>query len=124
MVGQRTAKKASFEKRLRNLRNERGLTQSALGKKVGVTATCVWNWENGNTSPRPAALAKLAAALSTSVEYLTGSAGATADSAPNSLSASDQSQQLANLVQKAREDIAAASGLSVGQVRVVLDYSG
>ena len=48
----------SFANRLGTLRSERGLSKSGLARAVHVSTTCVWNWEEGNTFPRPEALAK------------------------------------------------------------------
>lgn len=33
---------------LREYRKERGLTQAALGKELGVTGQTVWRWETGS----------------------------------------------------------------------------
>ena len=61
--------------RIKTLREGLGLSQAELGAAVGVSQTCVWNWEGGYTKPRPKSLGALAAALKVSVEHLeTGSA--------------------------------------------------
>jgi transcriptional regulator with XRE-family HTH domain len=54
-----------FARRLRALRSERGFSKSSLAQAVDVSPTCVWNWEEGNTYPRPGALAKVATVLGT-----------------------------------------------------------
>jgi transcriptional regulator with XRE-family HTH domain len=56
--------------RIRSARTEQGLSLNALAKKLGVTSTCVWNWDHDNTSPRPDALPRLADALGVNVEWL------------------------------------------------------
>lgn len=33
-------------------RDEKGLTQEALGKELGVTGQTVWRWENRTRAPR------------------------------------------------------------------------
>lgn len=60
----------SFASRLKDLREHRRMSKTGLGKAVGVTTTCVWNWEEGNTEPRSENLAALAKALAVSPEYL------------------------------------------------------
>ncbi len=60
--------------RIKIAREGLGLTQAELGAAVGVSQTCVWNWEAGYTKPRPKSLGPLASALKVSVEHLqTGS---------------------------------------------------
>jgi len=65
----------SFAARLKKLRNERGMSKTRLGKSVGVSTTCVWNWEEGNTEPRPYNLGALADVLGVSTNYLEFGAG-------------------------------------------------
>ena len=61
--------------RIKTAREKLGLSQAELGAAVGVTQTCVWNWEAGYTKPRPRSLGALAATLKVSVDHLeTGSA--------------------------------------------------
>ena len=55
--------------RVRRLRQSRGLTQSALGKLVGMSQQTVHTIEQGD-SQRPRRLPELAQALGTSVDYL------------------------------------------------------
>ena len=117
MAISKTAKQA-FGRRVASLRDERELTQIELGKKVGVTGTCVWNWEGGNTFPRSAALSKLAQALSTSVEYLSSGIGS---ATPSKINGSDY-RSLADVITEARETVANAGGVPVSKVRVVIDY--
>lgn len=66
----------SFAFRLKNLREQRRMSKTGLGKAVGVTTTCVWNWEEGNTEPRSENMAALAKALAVSPEYLEHGKGA------------------------------------------------
>lgn len=64
------ARDLSFADRLRARRIECGLSKSGLAREVGVTGTCVWNWEQGNTYPRPEIRATLARALRTTWTFL------------------------------------------------------
>jgi transcriptional regulator with XRE-family HTH domain len=60
--------------RIKIAREGLGLSQAELGAAVGVSQTCVWNWEGGYTKPRPKSLGALASILKVSVEHLeTGS---------------------------------------------------
>lgn len=52
------------------LRKERGLTQEALGEKLGVTNKTVSRWENGNYMPDIELLLPLGEALGVSVNEL------------------------------------------------------
>jgi transcriptional regulator with XRE-family HTH domain len=114
-VGASATTKEVFAQRLAQLREEHALTQAQLGKKVGVSGTCVWNWEGGNTFPRPATLARLAQALGTDVQHLTGRRGAAQESSPGA------GQPLADVIMDARRTISAAAGVPISSVRVVLD---
>lgn len=48
----------------------RGLTQTELAKRVGVYPQTVSKWLNGETTPRPPAIAKLANVLDLDLEKL------------------------------------------------------
>lgn len=109
---------STFGTRVYNLRHEKELSQVQLGKVVGVSGTCVWNWEEDNTFPRAAALAKLASALGTTAEYLRdGPQPGIRAPAPTDGAA------LAGLIQDCRTKIAEAAGLNVAAVRISLDYN-
>jgi transcriptional regulator with XRE-family HTH domain len=64
------ARDRGFAARLTGCRVDQGLSKSELARRVGVPTTCLWNWEQANTLPRPGALAKLAATLSTTTAFL------------------------------------------------------
>jgi transcriptional regulator with XRE-family HTH domain len=113
----KTARQA-FGRRVASLRDERELTQIELGNRVGVSGTCVWNWEGGNTFPRSAALSKLAHALGTSVEYLSSGIGSATPSNANG----SAHRSLADVIMEARQAVAIAGGVPVSKVRIVIDY--
>lgn len=60
----------TFAGRLKMLREQNRLSKTALAKAVGVSTTCVWNWEEGNTEPRGENLLFLSRALNVTTEYL------------------------------------------------------
>ena len=63
----------SFGQRIRALRKERGLTLDQLAELSGSSKSYIWELENKNP-PRPSAekIAKIAAALDTTGDYLFG----------------------------------------------------
>ena len=61
-----------FPKRLKELRLKKGLTQTELGKKLGVKQSTFTNWENGKREPNFETLIKLADLLEVSVDLLLG----------------------------------------------------
>lgn len=64
------AQPLSIGERIRQARKQAGLNQSELASRVGVSQPAVANWESGVHDPRWVMLAKLADALSTSLDWL------------------------------------------------------
>lgn len=58
--------------RLKELRQEKGLSQQALGKKIGVSYRTIQNWENGVNSIKQDKAQILADYFGVSVGYLLG----------------------------------------------------
>jgi len=52
-----------------------GFSQQQVGDAVGTTRAAVSLWENGSTSPTAANLARAAAALEVSIDWLIGGCG-------------------------------------------------
>lgn len=61
-----------FGFRLRQLREERGFSRSALAKKLGVSKETVYRYENNIQSPSLDRVKQIAVSLRTSVDYLIG----------------------------------------------------
>lgn len=61
-----------LDKRLKELRSERGLKQVDIASRLGVTKQSVANWENGNIMPSIEILVKLSKLFSVSTDYLLG----------------------------------------------------
>ena len=61
-----------FAKRIKELRQQRDLTQAALGKMVNVKKQTVTNWEAGNNYPNSDTLIKLTQVFNVSSDYLLG----------------------------------------------------
>lgn len=64
--------KVVFKNRLKELRDEKGLSQQALAKKLNYTQTCIAKWESGTRSPSIENLAVLARFFEVSADYLLG----------------------------------------------------
>lgn len=62
-------------KRLRDLREQAGLSQEELAAKAQVSRASIQNWEAARTAPRRAESRRLAAALGISVDALKARAG-------------------------------------------------
>ena len=65
-----------LEKRLKQLRKEKQMTQSDLAVQMGITQQAVGRWETGASSPDPETLLRLAELFSVSVDSLLGRGGA------------------------------------------------
>ena len=63
---------AVFSERLRELRQERGMTQEALGQIIGVKNYSVYTYEKGRSYPDVAGLIALADHFDVSIDYLVG----------------------------------------------------
>lgn len=57
-------------KRIRRLRKEAGLTQEALGKKLGVIKQTVSSWENGVSEPNSEVLTNMASIFNVPIDYI------------------------------------------------------
>ncbi len=64
--------KLMFSERLKDLRTERGLNQSALAEALGTTQRKVSYWETGQVEPDLAALWKIAEYFGVSADFLLG----------------------------------------------------
>ncbi len=61
-----------FASREKQLRKEANMTQKQLADKLGVTRTCVANWETGARAPQKDIIAKLSVMFGVSADYLFG----------------------------------------------------
>ena len=62
----------SLGDRIRKLRNEKDISQSTLGKYLGVGKTTISNYETGYSTPDNEILAKLSSFFNVSTDYLLG----------------------------------------------------
>jgi transcriptional regulator with XRE-family HTH domain len=99
------------------------MSKSALAKSVGVSTTCVWNWEEGNTEPRPENLVALADALSVSAEHLErGAVRHSEVPLKTHATVGETSLSLSEEIEKFKAHIAARAGTTVEKVIVSISY--
>ena len=58
--------------RIREIREDKNLTQKELAEKIGVVGHNVGDWERGKCEPSLNMLVKIASALEVSIDYLLG----------------------------------------------------
>ncbi|MBQ7912322.1 MAG: helix-turn-helix transcriptional regulator [Clostridia bacterium] len=61
-----------FSERLKELRQERGLSQMELAKQTGLSQSAIAKWEKDKTDPTSANLIVLSQFFNESVDYLLG----------------------------------------------------
>lgn len=59
-----------YADRIKFYRQRKGLSQQALGEKLGVSATAVHKWEHGQSQPDIPALQKMSAIFGVSIDEL------------------------------------------------------
>jgi transcriptional regulator with XRE-family HTH domain len=64
--------KDSFAVRLIRERNRNGMSNADLAKKMEVSASVTWNWENGIAEPTGKMITRACRALGCSADYLLG----------------------------------------------------
>lgn len=64
--------KTCFPKRLKELRNEKGMLQSELAEHFQVTKSAVSGWEVGRNQPNYDILIEMSILFGVSVDYLIG----------------------------------------------------
>ena len=62
----------NFSERIKTLREERGLSQEALGAVIGVKRFSIYTYEKGRACPDMKGLIALADYFDVSLDYLTG----------------------------------------------------
>lgn len=72
----------SIGDRIREKREELGIGQAELGRRLGVANTTVFRWEKKGTTPRPAEIDRLCAVLGVTKAWLEGREDEAESSAP------------------------------------------
>lgn len=93
-------------RRIAAARQTRGLTLGDVAGALGVSRPTVWAWEQDRARPAPHRLGPLAAALGVEEEALAGN---------------QADQVVTQLVTEARAKIAAAAGVAVERVRILIE---
>ncbi len=95
-----------FGSKLNRLRRERGMTLANVAEALGVSKPTVWAWEKGKARPVPDRLDAIAEVLSVPASELTDAS---------------QTGEVAAVVEECRIRIAAASGVDVRQIRIMIE---
>jgi len=61
-----------FAERLKDLRIEKGLSQSELARRTGISSTAIVLWESGQRSPTLDSAMVIAEFFGVSIDYLAG----------------------------------------------------
>ena len=108
-----------FSARLRILREQQGMTKRALARAVGVSTASVCHWEAGSARPRQHSVTALASALDVSSTYLM--LGAELEFARERLER-QVVQTLGDVIDEAKQRIAALAGTVPAKVTISLEY--
>lgn len=114
----------SFASRLRHTREKQRLSKAELARQLGISTTGVWNWEEGNTTPRPENLIALSTVLNVPVSYLQdGEVGDEVQHvAPVTTPVINAGGTLAEVIADAKKRIAQLAGIQPEKVNVSLEY--
>lgn len=124
----------TFASQLRSLRETRGLSVRALADSVGVSKVTIWKWERGDNEPRARMATALAQALDISPVQLglVAGAGGLANGAERSGNLADggslearsqeSAETLAEVIARAKQMIADASGASSDNITISIEY--
>jgi transcriptional regulator with XRE-family HTH domain len=102
--------------RIRNTREERGITASELARLVGVTPTAVWNWEKNSIRPRQPALEAIAKVLGVTTAFLVYGVEAEVAARPQ------ETASVASILDDARARLAEATGLAIDRIKLNLQF--
>ena len=100
----------AFGVRLLRFRTKAELSQAEVAKRMGVSAPSVSSWEKGRARPKRGRMAKLAAILGVQTSTLLE------DASP------EEVQGMQEQIDRSREQIARAVGVSIDKVRIIVEY--
>jgi transcriptional regulator with XRE-family HTH domain len=103
-------------KRIHDRREAKKISQSQLAKLVGITPATIWNWETRGTHPRPETLAKVAAVLEVSEDFLSDAQ----EEKPYELPMRRVS--IPKVIENAKADIAALTGCDVSHIKIQVTF--
>lgn len=108
--------------RLRRLRRERGLSRAALSERTGFSKPSLWAWESGKTMPRRKSLIILAEVFGLTEQQLLLGETAAAPRESRPAEGAHGGQQLHEVIDAAKRQIAQHAGVDKSQVHVRIDY--
>lgn len=131
-----------FGQQLRTLREAQGLSMRALAGIIGVSSVTVWKWEKGDSKPRARLIQPLAKALDVSARQLQSSVQAASKAEPpagvESIDAVEATvgdveagategaastpEQLSDVIARAKQMIAEASGTGSNNITILIEY--
>ena len=111
-----------FPARLRRLRRERGLSREALSKLTGFSKPSLWAWEVGKTMPRRRSLIALAQAFGLTEQQLLVGEAVAPSHGPAGAGNARLGQQLHDVIDSAKREVAKHAGVDVSQVQIRIDY--
>lgn len=131
---------AGFAQHLRSLREAQGLSVRGLADRVGVSSVTIWKWERGDSKPRPNLLLSLARALDVTPFQLNEARapGDPVGGSPDALArpgavertgqadaagaGGNPAEPLADVIARAKQMIADASGTGPGSITILIEY--
>jgi transcriptional regulator with XRE-family HTH domain len=112
-------------KRIKQLREAKGLSKSDVARRCHVTTTAVWNWEENGIVARSETFALLASALGVREDFLR-----TGEGPPNPPAHTDGQtpaalapRSVAAVIEQARSEIADITGVALSNVRLSVEFS-
>jgi transcriptional regulator with XRE-family HTH domain len=121
-IVKRTFLTDTFVQRLQLAMMNRQVNASELARRAGVTPTAVWNWQQGNTTPRPQALSAIAKALSVSEDYLLEGPKQEGNRSPDEeQTLSINGETVAEMIEDLRMRIARVTGFALDRVKLSLE---
>lgn len=106
---QQTSSAEAFGARLARLRRGQGLSKTDVAEHLGISITAICHWEQDRSRPRSARLNALADLFGVSTVELLGE-----QRAPSQ-------HKLADVVARARTEIAQAAGTNPSKVRITIE---
>jgi len=133
-----------FAHHLRTLREAQGLSIRALAALVGVSSVTIWKWEKGDSKPRSRLIPPLAKALDVSEvalapivgassalipgadvrahEDISGNQAEPVEPAAGASVGSAHPEALADVIARAKQMIAEASGTGPNNITILIEY--
>jgi transcriptional regulator with XRE-family HTH domain len=121
-----------FAQQLRSLREAQGLSVRDLADLVGVSKVTIWKWEKGESEPRTRMILPLAKALDVTPARLGSPQNSVSDQTaiqatalqrqPTEPAGSGEAEPLADVIARAKQMIADASGVGPKNITISIEY--